>query len=185
MTTRILVVTNNKENPRISSSCSARIHLLRWLTCATLLLPLGVLQAFTVPCTVPPRIYSGPSAATSDRLVLPPSHWALSSDPRRILGRSTTLLLSSSSSSSSSASLVSSNEDLKPGIAAIQSSNEQLLTLLEEVRHQPYFRLYSVDILASCEYMPQELFECYTESCEIYPADEGEVSQSVVLTCVS
>ena len=47
--------------------------------------------------------------------------------------------------------------------------------MLEVVREQPYFRLYSVDILASCEYLPQELFECYTESCEIYPAEEGEV----------
>jgi len=26
--------------------------------------------------------------------------------------------------------------------------------------------------------MPQELFECYTESCEIYPEDEAEVSFS-------
>ena len=40
---------------------------------------------------------------------------------------------------------------------------------------RPFFRLYSVDILASCEYMPQELFECYSESCEIYPVDDDEV----------
>eukprot|EP00986_Skeletonema_menzelii_P004433 scaffold1493_cov147-Skeletonema_menzelii.AAC.6 len=30
-------------------------------------------------------------------------------------------------------------------------------------------------MLASCEYLPQELFECYTESCEIYPVDDDEV----------
>ncbi len=27
-------------------------------------------------------------------------------------------------------------------------------------------------MLASCEYIPQELFECYSETCEIYPVDE-------------
>jgi hypothetical protein len=34
-------------------------------------------------------------------------------------------------------------------------------------------------MLASCEYLPQELFECYTESCEIYPADDGDVPSSI------
>lgn len=72
--------------------------------------------------------------------------------------------------------LVSSNEDLKPGIAAIDGANEQLMQQLNELRQVQNFRLYSVDILASCEYMPQELFECYSETCEIYPVDEDEVS---------
>ena len=27
-------------------------------------------------------------------------------------------------------------------------------------------------MLASCEYIPQELFECYSQTCEIYPVDE-------------
>lgn len=61
---------------------------------------------------------------------------------------------------------------------AIQQFNAQLLEKLEAFRDSKYFRLYSVDILASCEYMPQELFECYTESCEIYPVDEEEVRAS-------
>lgn len=30
-------------------------------------------------------------------------------------------------------------------------------------------------MLASCEYMPEELQECVSESCEVYPVDEGEV----------
>jgi len=30
-------------------------------------------------------------------------------------------------------------------------------------------------MLASCEYVPQDLFECYTESCEIYPVDDDNV----------
>jgi len=76
----------------------------------------------------------------------------------------------------SMSSVVSSNQDLLPGISAISESNEELLEKLESLRDQPYFRLYSVDILASCEYLPQELFECYSSSCEIYPVDEEEVS---------
>ena len=65
---------------------------------------------------------------------------------------------------------------MSPGIQAIQQYNADLLDRLETLRESNYFRLYSVDILGSCEYMPQELFECYTESCEIYPVDEEEVS---------
>lgn len=34
-------------------------------------------------------------------------------------------------------------------------------------------------MLASCEYVPQELFECYTESCEIYPVDDEEVPDDI------
>jgi hypothetical protein len=70
---------------------------------------------------------------------------------------------------------LSSNGELLPGMAAIREANGGLHGMLERVREQPYFRLYSVDVLASCEYLPQELFECYTQSCEIYPAEEGEV----------
>ena len=62
-----------------------------------------------------------------------------------------------------------------PGIAAIDARNDEILTKLEKLRTSPYFRFFSVDILASCEYIPQELVECYTESCEIYPADEDKV----------
>jgi hypothetical protein len=84
-------------------------------------------------------------------------------------------LLRSSSTSSPAVSALSSNEELLPGMIAIRDANDGLHHMLEKVREQPYFRLYSVDILASCEYLPQELFECYTASCEIYPAEEGEV----------
>lgn len=78
----------------------------------------------------------------------------------------------------SASSTISNDEELLPGIAAIDQSNNDLKAKLEKLCDQPYFRLYSVDILASCEYMPQELFECYTESCEIYPEDEDDVSIS-------
>lgn len=66
-------------------------------------------------------------------------------------------------------------DDLAPGIDAINSMNGDLEQMLNTLRDQPYFRLYSVDMLGSCEYMPQELFECYSETCEIYPVDEDEV----------
>jgi hypothetical protein len=78
--------------------------------------------------------------------------------------------------SMSSGTLISSNEELLPGIAAIDAANDNLFGKLDALRDKPYFRLYSVDILASCEYIPQELFECYSQSCEIYPVDEEEVS---------
>ena len=70
---------------------------------------------------------------------------------------------------------VTNTDDLKPGIAAIDTMNPEFQKTLEELRHFPYFRLYSCDMLGSCEYMPQELFECYSQSCEIYPVDEDEV----------
>jgi len=73
-------------------------------------------------------------------------------------------------------SSVSSNEDLRPGITAIVGANEEIMSQLDSVLQTQNFRLYSVDILASCEYMPQELFECYSETCEIYPVDEDQVS---------
>lgn len=70
---------------------------------------------------------------------------------------------------------VSSDEELLPGIEAIDRNNPELLAKLEVLRQVPYFRLYSVDMLASCEYMPQELFECYSQTCEIYPVEDDAV----------
>lgn len=86
---------------------------------------------------------------------------------------------SSSLSLSSTVSSFFNNQDLMPGIAAIDARNGEILEKLEKLRTSPYFRFFSVDILASCEYIPQELVECYTESCEIYPADE----EKVCMTC--
>ncbi|KAL3778717.1 hypothetical protein ACHAW5_006114 [Stephanodiscus triporus] len=71
------------------------------------------------------------------------------------------------------------DESLAPGIVAIDAALPSLSPLLAELRSLPYFRLFSVDMLASCEYLPQELFECYTESCEIYPADDGDVPNDI------
>ena len=76
-------------------------------------------------------------------------------------------------------STVSSNEDLKPGIDRLSSANDELMSNLNDLRQAQNFRLFSVDILASCEYMPQELFECYSETCEIYPVDEDDVRNAL------
>ena len=89
----------------------------------------------------------------------------------------------STSSSSPSPSLVtlqssavSTNDELVPGIAAIDSVNDDIRSTMMALRDAPYFRMFAVDILASCEYMPQELFECYSELCEVYPVDDDLVS---------
>jgi len=64
------------------------------------------------------------------------------------------------------------NEELASAIASINEKNEELKSQLDELRENDFFRLYSCDMMGSCEYMPQELFECYSESCEIYPVDD-------------
>ena len=79
-------------------------------------------------------------------------------------------------SSRLAATAISNNEELLPGISAINESNDDLNVKLSKLCDHSFFRLFSVDILASCEYMPQELFECCTETCEIYPEDEDAVS---------
>ena len=81
--------------------------------------------------------------------------------------------------------LSASTEALTPAINVINELNGEIEPKLEMLREKPYFRLYSVDMLGSCEYMPQELFECYSETCEIYPVDEEEVSQNETFGYVS
>jgi hypothetical protein len=81
----------------------------------------------------------------------------------------------SSSLLSLEASAVSTNEELLPGISAIDDANGSIASYMKDLRESPYFRLFCVDILASCEYMPQELFECYSELCEVYPVDDEMV----------
>jgi len=62
---------------------------------------------------------------------------------------------------------------------AIDAENHQLFELLCKLKEQAYFRLYSADMLGSCEYLPQELKECYSETCEIYPVDEDKVPANI------
>ena len=72
-------------------------------------------------------------------------------------------------------SAISSNEDLLPGISVIDDANDVIVQQMAGLQDSSYFRLFCVDILASCEYMPQELFECYSETCEVYPVDDDMV----------
>lgn len=57
--------------------------------------------------------------------------------------------------------------------------NDEIEGLLCQIRKKPYFRMYSVDMLASCEYFPQEMFECYSSTCEIYPIDEEDIPEDI------
>jgi len=74
---------------------------------------------------------------------------------------------------------MTSSESLSSGITAIDAVNDELEGLLCQIRKQSYFRMYSVDMLASCEYFPQELFECYSSTCEIYPLDEEDIPSDI------
>merc|ERR1712238_225787 len=80
---------------------------------------------------------------------------------------------------SSASSSISPNEDLLPGISMIDDANAAIAETMENLQGSPYFRLFCVDILASCEYMPQELFECYSETCEVYPVDDDLVPENI------
>ena len=51
------------------------------------------------------------------------------------------------------------------------TSNTFLPLLSNLIITTPALNLYSVDLLASCEYLPLELEECSSSTCEIYPLD--------------
>eukprot|EP00613_Pedinella_sp_CCMP2098_P054569 CAMPEP_0171897546 /NCGR_PEP_ID=MMETSP0992-20121227/48198_1 /TAXON_ID=483369 /ORGANISM="non described non described, Strain CCMP2098" /LENGTH=392 /DNA_ID=CAMNT_0012525691 /DNA_START=8 /DNA_END=1186 /DNA_ORIENTATION=+ len=65
------------------------------------------------------------------------------------------------------------------GLQCIDEYNEDLLEVLDELRQQPFFRYYSVDLLKGCNYFPQDIDECSTQSCEIYPVDTGVVPKNI------
>lgn len=64
---------------------------------------------------------------------------------------------------------------LLPAVKLVGEHNPSLEPILCALRKVPYFRFYSVDVLGSCEHLPQESIECYTESCEIYPVEPEDV----------
>ena len=59
--------------------------------------------------------------------------------------------------------------------------NEDLLEVLDELRQQPFFRYYDMDMLNGCNFFPQSIDEC-DRSCELYPVDDGSVPDSIVST---
>jgi hypothetical protein len=110
-------------------------------------------------------------SAPSSPLATQPSHSRHTGHPNPNVPRHVTSL------SATSAALH--DETLAAGIAAIDSALPTLSPLFASLRSLPHFSLYSVDMLASCEYLPQDLFECYTESCEIYPVDDDVIPATV------
>jgi len=92
---------------------------------------------------------------------------------------SSALQSSAAAASSSSSRSLAPNTALLPGIAVIDAANPRIAEQMEQLQASSYFRLFCVDILASCEYMPQELFECYSETCEVYPIDDDVVPENI------
>jgi len=77
---------------------------------------------------------------------------------------------------SATAEKITEEKELYEAIECIQSQNDDLLTMLDKLRSESlFFRLYSIDMLGSCEYLPQLFEECYSSACEIYPVEEEEV----------
>lgn len=68
-----------------------------------------------------------------------------------------------------------SSDNIQSGMREIEAENPRVLEIVGELSMLPYFRYYCVDVLASCEYLPQEISECNAEACEIYPSEESEV----------
>ena len=62
---------------------------------------------------------------------------------------------------------------LTEGIDAVRSQNtDVLLPLLSQIRRRPFFRVFAVDLLASCSYTPTHEEPCMLDACEIEPTDE-------------
>jgi hypothetical protein len=57
--------------------------------------------------------------------------------------------------------------------ASLTPPNPSFLSSLSSlIASTPSLHLYSIDLLAGCEYLPLELEECSSSTCEIYPLDE-------------
>ena len=69
--------------------------------------------------------------------------------------------------------------DFLEAVSAIDKETPQMLELADTVRSTPFFRLYSVDMLASCAYFVQDIEACGLESCECFPVDERSVPTDV------
>jgi hypothetical protein len=60
----------------------------------------------------------------------------------------------------SSQSLISDSCWRSEGLAAIDEYSSDLLEIVDELRQQPFFRYYSVNLLNGCNYFPQQEDEC-------------------------
>lgn len=141
------------------------VTMLIFLPAALLLCPIydGV-SAFTSPTTAVTGAKTGGTPRTTGWISQTHHAPRTHAQPPVVAGRCPAFVLEMAASPS-----------LAPGMAAIDDVNDELEGLLCQIRKKPFFRMYSVDMLASCEYIPQELFECYSSTCEIYPIDEEEI----------
>mmetsp|Transcript_17147 Transcript_17147/g.25204 ORF Transcript_17147/g.25204 Transcript_17147/m.25204 type:complete len:430 (+) Transcript_17147:122-1411(+) len=55
----------------------------------------------------------------------------------------------------------------RDGVSQIRNNHSRLLPHLEHIRKQEFFRLFAVDLLSSCTYMPTEDSPCEMDKCEI------------------
>ncbi|KAG8470208.1 hypothetical protein KFE25_008629 [Diacronema lutheri] len=61
------------------------------------------------------------------------------------------------------------------GVDAINRQVDGAIEMLNEITSEPFFSLYSVDMLASCAYLLQDVDECNLQSCECLPCDDEDV----------
>ena len=143
------------------------------LTLTLLLLPVATtFQIVSPPFSVP----ATPSLSITSRSLPRLSH--------RFFRSAVTSPPSSSSSSSSFPSSLALHsappsrfflsENLAPAHAALHEPAaiaSFLPSLKELLSTTPSLSLYSIDLLAGCEYLPQEMEECSSATCELYPLD--------------
>lgn len=60
----------------------------------------------------------------------------------------------------------------KDGVGQIRQNHQRLLPHLEHIRKQEFFRLFAVDLLSSCTYMPTQDSPCEMDKCEIECSDQ-------------
>ena len=96
--------------------------------------------------------------AAAFTLSLSPVHGWISSSSR--VRQSRAALLRAEAPPFSSQSLISDSCWRSEGLAAIDEYSEDLLEIVDELRQQPYFRFYSVNLLNGCNYFPQQEDEC-------------------------
>ncbi|KAJ1623538.1 hypothetical protein T492DRAFT_1054005 [Pavlovales sp. CCMP2436] len=65
------------------------------------------------------------------------------------------------------------------GVDAINRQVDSTVAKLKQIVDSDFFCLYSVDMLASCAYLPQETDECTLQECECLPCDDEDVPVSL------
>ena len=69
------------------------------------------------------------------------------------------------------AAIENSIPELAEVIAALGAADLGVLSELEDLRSQKFFALYSIDMLANCAYLKDQLDECEFDACEVLPEE--------------